>query len=120
MVIISVEELENIIRKIFFEVSKYDQLKIEMDKAWGSYSSPKKEEIIEEKKESSEKKELTRLTHKQAAKTLGVSETTLTKWRYAGLVPFYQLKARGTVFYYREELQDHFKQEPRLKKYVRK
>ena len=61
-----------------------------------------------------------RLSHKEASKVLGVSETTLTKWRYAGLVPFYQLKARGTVFYELEELKEAFKQEPKLTKYSRK
>ena len=70
--------------------------------------------------ESSNDKESKRLNHKEASKLLGVSETTLTKWRYDGLVPFYQLKARGTVFYDLEELKEAFKQEPKLKKYSRK
>lgn len=70
--------------------------------------------------ESKAESESKRLSHKEASKVLGVSETTLTKWRYAGLVPFYQLKARGTVFYDLEELKEAFKQEPKLKKYSRK
>ncbi len=70
--------------------------------------------------ESNTNVESKRLSHKEASKVLGVSETTLTKWRYAGLVPFYQLKARGTVFYDLEELKEAFKQEPKLTKYSRK
>ena len=65
-------------------------------------------------------KESKRLSHKEACKALGVSETTLTKWRYAGLVPYYQLKAKGTVFYDLEELKEAFKQDTKLKKYSRK
>ncbi len=65
-------------------------------------------------------KQSKRLSHKEASKALGVSETALTKWRYAGLVPYYQLKPRGTVFYDLDELKEAFKQDSKLTKYSRK
>jgi len=114
IVVVSVQELENIIRKIFFEERNLYMIKKELDNTFENSSS------VNTSEEITEKRFFKRLNHKEASKVLGVSEATLTKWRISGLVPYYQLKARGTVFYDLAELKEAFRQDPKLVKYSRK
>ena len=59
-----------------------------------------------------------RLTQKEAAKFLGVSITTIIKWKKVGKVPYYSVGR--SIFYSKRELLDIARKNPQLVKSSRR
>lgn len=57
-----------------------------------------------------------RLSQTQAAKFLGVSVTTLIKWKKQKKIPYYNIENTNTFFYSKTELLEFAKRNPELRR----
>ncbi|QMU30579.1 helix-turn-helix domain-containing protein [Adhaeribacter radiodurans] len=61
-----------------------------------------------------------KLTQKEAASQLGISEATLIDWKKKGLIPYHQLPKTRRVFFLKSELKLVTSQNPQLLKAARR
>lgn len=61
-----------------------------------------------------------RMNQKEAAKFIGRSETTMVKYKKAGLLPFHEVPGTSLIIYYKTELVDFMRRTPELHKPSRK
>ena len=61
-----------------------------------------------------------KLTQKEAASRLGISEATLIDWKKKGLIPYHQLPNTRRVFFLKSELKLVTSQNPQLLKAARR
>lgn len=55
-----------------------------------------------------------RMNQKEAAKFIGRSETTMVKYKKAGLLPFHEVPGTSLIIYYKTELQEFMRRTPSL------
>jgi hypothetical protein len=55
-----------------------------------------------------------RVNQKQAAEFLGITQSTLIRWKKLGMVPFEQLEGSTKVFFYKSQLKHVIQQNPKL------
>ncbi|HRJ31364.1 MAG TPA: hypothetical protein PLV21_02300 [Cyclobacteriaceae bacterium] len=61
-----------------------------------------------------------RLNQKEAAEYLGITQGTLIRWKYKGLVPVEQLPGSNKVTYYKSQLKAVIQRNPKLLQPTRK
>lgn len=88
LVITSKDDLEKMLRSIFSEVAKLPST-VNLDKA-------------------------ERLNQKQAAEYLGITQSTLIRWKKNGLVPCEQLPGSTKVAYFKSQLKAVLQRNPNL------
>lgn len=55
-----------------------------------------------------------KLNQKQAASFLGVSQGTLISWKKKGMVPYYQLPGSSKVAFYKSQLRETVRRNPKI------
>ncbi len=55
-----------------------------------------------------------RLNQKQAAAWLGITQSTVIRWKKHGLVPYEQVKGSTKIFYYKSQLKYVIQKSPKL------